>query len=358
VIDKPIEGKNITLSLDSHIQYLAFRTLQDAVATSHAKSGSVVVLDVKTGEILAMVNMPDYNPNSRVRDVGQYRNRAVTDPFEPGSVMKAFSVASALNSGKYTPTTKIDTSPGWTVIDKHMIRDDSNNGVVTVTQVLQKSSNVGVLKMTLSLPPENLFDLLQKVGFGERTGSALPGEAAGALSKRKIWRPTDLATFAFGYGLSVTTLQLAHAYSIIANDGVSLPVSILKLNAPPEGERVMRSVIADQMLAMLKTVLEPGGSGMAARVAGYQVAGKTGTAYTAGGPTGYDRHRYNASFVGIAPASRPRLVVAVVVHELTGYLHFGGEIAAPAFAKIMSGSLQYLNIAPDDLGSKIKTESK
>ena len=358
VIKEPDQGQNLVLSIDSRIQYLAYRELLDTVNKFHAVSGSVVVLNDKTGEILAMVNVPSYNPNQRpkIHD-SRYRNRAVTDVFEPGSTMKAFSVANALDSGKYTPKSIINTSPGWIVIDGNKIQDDVDNGVINVTQVLQKSSNVGVAKITLSLPPTSLWNLLHSVGFGERTHSGFPGETSGVLLERRIWRPTDLATLSFGYGISVTALQLAHAYAIIANGGIKVPVTFLKRMHPVQGVRAIKAKTAKEMLTMLQTVLQPGGTGTRGRVPNYIVAGKTGTAYIAG-HDGYYKNRYTASFVGIAPASNPQLVVAVVIHDVQGKRHFGGQVAAPAFAAIMSGALRFLNIPPDDLNNDLNNDLK
>ena len=353
IIRKPIEGHNLQLSIDHRIQYLAYRALQQAVKKNKAKSGSIVVLDVKTGEILAMVNQPSYNPNRRPADRdGRYRNRAVTDVFEPGSTMKAFSIAAALESGKYTPNTVINTNPGWWMVDGHTIQDDARYGKITVSQVVQKSSNVGVAKITLSLPPQNLWDFLVKMGFGQRTRSGFPGEATGSMLKHKIWRPTDLATFSFGYGISVTALQLAHAYEIIADHGIRVPVTFLKSNKPPEGIREIPVKIANEMIGILETVVMRGGTGTRARVPGYMVGGKTGTAYIAGGPTGYYKNRYMASFVGIAPATDPRLVIAVVIRDPKGRSHFGAIVSAPAFAKVMAGALRMMNIAPDNLAGQ------
>jgi len=343
-------GHNLRVSLDHRIQFLAYQVLKETIKRYEAKSGSIVVLNPKNSEILAMVNQPSYNPNNRPsHDYGQFRNRAVTDMFEPGSTMKAFSIASALDSGKYTPDTLVDTNPGWLKVGHNLVYDDNheNHGVLTVTQVLQKSSNIGVAKMTLSLPSEHLLDLLRRVGFGERTKSAFPGESDGTLVDHDQWRPFELATLAFGYGLSVTPLQLAHAYSIIANQGVKCPVSFLVHKKAPECARVMDKNTADAMLHMLETVVQKGGTGTRARVTGYRIAGKTGTAYIAG-PHGYYNNKYMASFVGIAPVTNPQLVVAVVIRE-PRVNYYGGRVAAPAFAKVMSGALRILNIPPDQV---------
>lgn len=350
VLRESRQGHDLVLSLDSRIQYLSFRVLKATVKKYDAASGSVVVLDPKTGEILAMVNMPSYNPNDppKVED-GSYRNRAVTDVFEPGSTMKSFSMVSALESGKYTPNMLINTNPGWLMMDGYKITDDGlNHGIITVTQVLQKSSNVGMAKMTLSLPPMHLWHVLRRLGFGQRTRSGFPGEVNGSLLEHKIWRPVDLATLSFGYGISVTVLQLAHAYAVLADHGIKVPVTFLKRNKIPQGQQEVSRKVADEMLLMLETVLEPGGTAMRARVPDYFVAGKTGTAYIAG-PHGYEKNHYMASFVGIAPVTNPRLVVAVVIRNPRRIAHFGGLVAAPAFAKIMGGALRFLNVTPDDL---------
>ncbi len=343
-------GHNLKLSLDSRIQFLAYRTLKQTVKKFHAESGSVVVLNPKTGEILAMVNQPSYNPNNRpTKDYGQFRNRAVTDTFEPGSTMKAFSIASALDSGKYQANTKIDTNPGWFMVGHNEVTDSPiNHGIITVTQALQKSSNVAVAKMTLSLPPEHLINLLRRVGFGERTRSGFPGESSGYLIDHDVWRPFVLATLAFGYGVSVTPLQLTQAYSLIANDGLQCPATFLKQNKPPVCQRIIDKKVANDMLHMLEAVVQ-GGTGTRARIKGYRVAGKTGTAYIAG-KKGYNKKRsmarYTSSFVGIAPVSNPQLVVSVIIRDPKGQ-HYGAIVAAPAFEKIMGGALRALNIAPD-----------
>lgn len=342
-------GHTLTLSIDRNIQFLAYQALKEAVTHYQAKSGSAVVLDIETGEILAMVNQPSFNPNDRGAYHEGYRNRSVTDTFEPGSTMKAFSIMSALDSQQYTPNTLIDTAPGWWRVGKNWVRDELNYKTLTVTGVLQKSSNVGVAKMTLSLPGDQLWGMLQRVGFGQPTSSGFPGEQGGYLIHQSPWNPFALATLAFGYGISVTTLQLAQAYAVIANHGVKVPVTLLKggnhTNEQPE--QVIDKDVADQMLTMLEAVIGGDeGTGGQARVQGYRVAGKTGTARMAG-PGGYYKHRYRGSFVGIAPVSHPRLVVAVVVMDPQGSAYYGGLIAAPAFSKIMGGALQMLNIPPD-----------
>jgi cell division protein FtsI (penicillin-binding protein 3) len=347
----PKEGHNLILSIDRRIQYQAYYELKKTVQKYRAESGSVVVLDVKTGEILAMVNQPSYNPNNRATATkDSYRNRAVTDSFEPGSTIKTFSIASALDSGKYFAATKIDTNPGRFVVDGNIIIDEGvNHGVLTVTQVLQKSSNIGISKIILSLPPQNLWNLLHKFGFSERTSSGFPGEASGSIVDLHdlTLRPFDLATLSFGYAITVTPLQLASAYAAIANDGVKLPVTFVKSQGGTvTGEQVMQPKIAHEMLNMLQSILASGGTGTRANVAGFTVAGKTGTARIANKT--YDKNRHVSNFVGIAPASNPRLVVAVVIRDPKGQ-DFGGLVAAPAFATIMEGALRFMGVPPDDV---------
>jgi cell division protein FtsI (penicillin-binding protein 3) len=356
-IEKP--GKNVYLSIDQRIQYLAYRTVKETVEKFHAQTGSVVVLNPRNGEIVAMANYPSFDPNHRIeKETSAYRNRAVTDMFEPGSTMKAFSIASALDSGKYTPDSEVDTGKGVYRIGRNIIHDDSNNGVITVTKVLQVSSNIGAAKLTLSLPPEQLLSLYKRLGFGERTMSGFPGESPGYVPpNRAKWRPIDLATLAFGYGLAVTALQLTHAYAVIADDGLRCPVTFLKRQQAPACPRVMDKKVTDEMQAMLATVVQPGGTGTRARIPDYQVIGKTGTAYIAKKDgRGYDKSNYTSSFVGIAPASHPRLVVAVIIRKPQGQ-HFGAIVAAPAFAKIILGALRIMNVPPDKLANSKKTTS-
>jgi len=343
--EKP--GHDLVLSINRQIQYLAYRELLDAVKKNLAPSGSAVVLDIKTGEILAMVNQPSFNPNNmRGQKKDNFRNRAVTDIFEPGSTMKTFSMATALESGKYTPETMVDTTPGWIHVGNHTIHDEHLKGLISLTQILQFSSNVGMTKVILTLPPDRLWNLLHRIGFGEVTEAGFPGEQAGKLVNRPVWKPLALATLSFGYGISVTALQLAHAYATIANDGIKVPLSLIRVENPPVGVRVVDEKIAHQMLEMLQSVLQKGGTGQAARVPGYTVAGKTGTAWISVNKS-YQKHRYTSSFVGIAPATHPRLVVAVVIHDPQGKQFYGGDVSGPAFQKIMEGSLRFLNIPPD-----------
>lgn len=347
LLKEPRPGNDLVLSIDRRIQYLAYHELQNTIEKYAAKSGSVVVVDTQTGEILAAANAPSFNPNVRGRYThDSYRNKALTDTFEPGSVIKPFSIASALESGLFKPTTIIDTRPSWMIVHGHTIRDVHNYGVLDVTGVLQHSSNVGVTKMILQSPPEQLIGLFQRSGFGQRTESGYPGESEGSIVNVKNANPFVLATLSFGYGMSATALQLAKAYLIFANQGRLIPVTLLHTDTKAVGVPVLNEKIANQVLAMLEAVLN-GGTGQSARVPGYRVAGKTGTARIAG-KKGYEEHRHIASFVGIAPVSKPRLVVVVVIHEPTKNGYYGAAVAAPLFAQVMSGALRILDIPPDN----------
>jgi cell division protein FtsI (penicillin-binding protein 3) len=345
-------GGDLVLSIDRRIQYLAYRELMEGMQKNLAVSGSIIVMDVKTGEILAMVNQPSFNSNKRPADRSDtFRNRAVTDTFEPGSTIKAFSIASALDSGLFTPASTIATAPGWLRVDRRVVKDEHNNGTINVGQILQYSSNVGVTKMILQLPPTQLYSLLHRVGFGEITGVGFPGEQSGSLVNRKRWSPFTLATLSFGYGISVTPIQLAQAYSIFANDGIKIPISLLRVNEPPQGERVLNAKVAEEMLALLETVTTAKrATGELARVPGFRVAGKTGTAIMAG-PHGYQKHHYISTFVGIAPVSNPRLLVAVILHDPHGKQYYASFVSAPVFEKVMEGTLRIMNITPDDPAS-------
>lgn len=355
-------GNNLTLSLDERLQYLAYQNLKNAVDEYHAESGSVIILNPKTGEILAMANVPSYDPNQRNIKVSQeaHRNRAVTDMYEPGSTMKTFTIINALNSGKFTPETKIDTGAGVYHLGRHLIIDDTKNGIATVTQVLQKSSNIGATKIVLNSTPKDFLETLHSFGFGQKTTSGLPGESPGELPPlHKRWDDFSFATMAFGYGETATPLQLAHAYAIVANRGIDCPISVLKLDSLPVCHRVLSKNIAEQMITMLEAVLDPvAGTGGNARVANYYVAGKTGTAYIATAH-GYDHSAYTSSFIGMAPATNPQLLVAVIIRRPHGQ-HMGAIVSAPAFSAIMGGSLRILNIPPDNykVPTKFQSESK
>ena len=345
-VQKPVQGKAIKLSIDRRIQYLAYRSLMEGVLLNHAESGSIVVLDVATGEVLALANYPSFNPNNRNKMQLRYaKNIAVTDLFEPGSTIKAFSIASALDSGKFTPDTIVDTSP--IRVGRKLIQDEHPKGPMTVADVIKRSSNAGVTRIILNLPPNQLWDLLQRVGFGEITGIGFPGEQGGVLIKQDPWKDLAVATLGYGYGLSVTTLQLARAYLVIAKDGVKIPISLFLQPQAPIGEQVIEPHIAKQMLTLLEQVVSgDGGTGDRAKVPGFRVAGKTGTSWVAG-VGGYHEKKYTSSFVGIAPASRPKLVVAVVIHNPRGKEYYGGSVSGPVFEKTMEGTLRVLGVRPD-----------
>jgi len=344
LIKAPQDGKDLTLSIDQRIQFLAYMAVMHAVQKYHAQSGSAVVMDPKTGEILAMVNAPSFNSNAPGKDMGQFRNRAVTDMYEPGSVMKPFTVAMGLQSGLYTPDSTINTNPGWLHVGGYTVRDDTYNGIVNLTQLLQKSSNIAAAKIMLSLNPTEYWQFLHNIGFGHPTASGFPGEVGGSMRDRRIWRPSVVASMAYGYGISVTPLQLAAGYAVLANHGIKMPVTFVKQTQLSKGKQVVDAKVADEVVQMLKSVVARGGTGTRAEVKGYQVAGKTGTTYLADAG-GYDKKNFNGSFVGIAPADNPQLVVAVAIHKPQGQ-HFGAIVAAPAFAKIMAGALNILNISP------------
>ncbi len=351
-IRPPRPGQDLVTSLDLRIQYLAYRELKAAVKRNAAKAGSAVVLDVTTGEILAMVNQPSYNPNDRSQfSVSRYRNRAVTDILEPGSSLKPFVVAAALESGIFTPQTTIDTSPGFITVGAKTIEDKNNLGTIDVTRVLTKSSNVGAVKIAMTLEPEFLWGVLTRFGLGRLTTSGFPGESAGLLSDHHHWRAIGQATLAFGYGVSVTPVQLAQAFATLGAGGVSRPLSLLRIERVHGEERVIQPATAASLVAMLETVVGPEGTGSRAAVAGYRVAGKTGTAwkFKAGG---YSEDKYFAVFGGLAPASRPRLAVVVVIDEPSSGQYYGGEVAAPVFSAIMAGALRLMAIPPDDFPPK------
>lgn len=349
-IEVPQPGQPLKLSIDRHIQYLAYRALKAAVLEHHASAGSAVVLDVMTGEILAMVNQPATNPNNR-QELGAslLRNRAVTDVYEPGSTLKPFTVAVALESGAYSPETMVNTKPGYLRVGRHLVRDIHNYGLLNVSQVISKSSNVGVTKIALSQPPKKLWDLYASLGFGTSTGLGLAGEQSGLLSHFSTWGDFEYATHAFGYGVSVTTLQLAQAYAILAADGVRRPLTLVHRERPSsDGERILSVDTARKIRAMLEVAVTKEGTGFSASVSGYRVAGKTGTVHKIVQGR-YARDRYHSLFAGMVPASRPRLVMVVMVDDPRGGVYYGGQVAAPVFSKVMSGALRILNVTPDAL---------
>ncbi|HET8700828.1 MAG TPA: penicillin-binding protein 2 [Nitrococcus sp.] len=343
---EPKPGHELTLSLDRRLQYIAYRALKAAVQERHARSGSLVLLDAHTGEVLAMVSQPAFNPNDRSELIpSHYRNRAVTDAFEPGSSIKPFTIAAALDSGRFSPHTVIDTTPGVLRVAGDTVHDVHDYGVIDVATVIEKSSNVGAAKIALDLAPGTVWRLLSSVGFGHPTGSGFPGEAAGYLSGRPPRYLIDRATLAFGYGFSVTALQLAHAYTAIANDGRLLPVSLLRVNSAPAGRRVMSAHAARAVRRMMELVVSSEGTAPQAAIPGYRVAGKTGTVEksVAGG---YSDHHHVALFTGIAPASDPRFICTVIINEPTGS-YYGGLVAAPVFARVTEAALRLRNVPPD-----------
>jgi len=338
-------GQDLSLTIDKRLQYLAYRELKSTVLQHGARSGSVIVMDVNTGEVLAMVNQPSYNPNDPGHDSDGMRNRAVTDVVEPGSVMKPIAITSVLENGLADPATPVETTPGYIVVSGHTIRDHNDYGLLDVTGVLTKSSNVGVTKLALQLEPEQMWDTYRRFGFGEATGTGFPGESAGVLRNHSRWRRLEQATIAYGYGVSATPLQLAQAYAAIANGGnLRQPAFIQGSDNPPIS--AFDPAIAHTLATMLETVTSDAGTGKAARVPNYRIAGKTGTSRKASA-SGYAA-RYVASFAGFGPVSDPRLVCVVVINDPTGDEYYGGLVAAPLFSKVMTGAMRILNIPPDN----------
>lgn len=349
LIKAPKPGNDLVLSIDRRLQYLTYRELKRAVFKHKARSGSAVILDVQTGEVLAMVNQPSFNPNNREEFKGyRYRNRVVTDTFEPGSTVKPFTIAAALETGRFKPGTVIDTTPGFMKVGSNIVKDARNYGRIDLAHILQKSSNVGASKLALAMDPRKLLDMHERIGFGEVTHSGFPGEASGALHHPRVWRDIERATLSYGYGLSVTTLQLARAYLVLASDGYIKPISYRLQSAPVTGEKVIKTKYARQIRTMLQRVVGDGGTATLAQVPGYNVAGKTGTVKKVG-PNGYTDDKYVSTFVGMAPADTPRLVMAITIHEPRGKHYYGGEIAAPVFGAVMAGALRLMDIAPDVL---------
>jgi cell division protein FtsI (penicillin-binding protein 3) len=346
-IRSPQEGKDVTLALDAKVQYLAHTELRKAMAEHKAKAGGVVVLDAKTGEVLALANAPTYNPNNRVRLVGaQLRNRAFTDTFEPGSTFKPFTAALALEKGKFHFDTPIQTAPGRLTIGTATIHDAHPHGVLTLAEVIQKSSNVGAAKIAQSFEAEEMWQNFANLGFGTPLKLGFPGEVGGRLRPAKTWRPIEQATMSYGHGISVTLIQLARAYTVFARDGDLIPLSLTRVDAPPSaGTSIFSGQTAREMRAMLEMAVRPGGTAPKAQIPGYRVAGKTGTAHKLDG--GSYGNKYVASFIGFAPVSDPRLVVAVMIDEPSAGKYYGGDVAAPVFAEVMSGALRTLGVPQD-----------
>ncbi len=345
-IREPQDGRDLALSIDSKIQYIAFTELQKAVEENHAKAGAIVVLDAKTGEVMAMANMPTYNPNVRQGLTGaQLRNRVMTDTYEPGSTLKPFTVALALEKGLVTPATVLDTPPKLAIGPATIGDSHPHPSAMSVTQIIQQSSNVGTVRMALKCEPREMWDMFTSVGFGTPPHTGFPGEVAGRMRPYKSWRPIEQATMSYGHGISVSLIQVARAYMIFARNGEMIPLSFLKVEQPPQPQRVISEKTARQMREMMEKVVGPGGTAPLAQVRGYRVAGKTGTAHKLEG--GRYVNKYVASFVGFAPLSDPRIIIAVMVDEPTAGKHFGGQVAAPVFSNVAASALRALNIAPD-----------
>ena len=346
-IRPPTEGQDIALALDGKIQYLAYRYLQQAITENRAKAGGIVVIDSHTGEILALANLPTYNPNNRQRLVGaQLRNRALTDSFEPGSTMKPFTIALALQEGKIRPETTIQTAPGKMTIGSATISDAHVHGLLSVAQVIQKSSNIGTAKIAAQMSAPDMWAMFDSLGFGNPLKLGFPGEVGGRLRPAKSWKPIEQATMSYGHGISVTLMQMARAYQVFAREGDIVPLSLLRLDTPPAAsQKIFSPQTAHEVRAMLELAVQSGGTAPQAQISGYRVAGKTGTAHKVEG--GVYANKYVSSFVGFAPASAPRLIVAVMIDEPTGGKHFGGDVAAPVFANVMAGALRSLGVAPD-----------
>ena len=345
-IRAPQEGRDLALSLDSRLQYLAFRELKSAIEANKAKAGGLVILDVRTGEILALANVPSYNPNNRNHAARErMRNRALTDIFEPGSTLKPFTIAAALEAGKVRPGTVVDTAPGTLTIGGATIHDAHREGALTVEQVVQKSSNVGAAKIALSLPPDAMWTMFAGAGFGAPPRTGFPGEVSGRLRPAKSWRPIEQATMAYGHGISVNLVQLARAYTLFATDGELKPVTLFEEAGPVAGRPVLKPETARAVRHMLEMVVLPGGTAPKAQVPGYRVAGKTGTAHKLEG--GVYANKYVSSFVGFAPVSNPRLIVAIMIDEPSAGQYYGGSVAAPVFSSVMGTALRLLGIPPD-----------
>lgn len=345
-VREPHNGSDLALSIDSKVQFLAFDALREAVQTNRAKAGAAVVLDARTGEVLALANWPTYNPNQRDQLSGaQLRNRAITDTFEPGSTMKPFTIALALELGEVTPSTVIQTAPGRLTIGPNTIGDAHPHGPLTVEQVVQKSSNVGTAKIALGMPAQKMWEMYTELGLGQAPRIGFPGAVAGRVRPYRSWKPIEQATMSYGYGLSVSLLQLARAYTVFASDGELLPLSMTKVDERPMGQRVLAAKTARSVRHMLEMAAGPGGTAPQAQISGYRVAGKTGTAHKR--DDGRYVNRYLASFVGFAPVSDPRVIVAVMVDEPSAGKYYGGLVAAPVFARIAGDSLRTLRVPPD-----------
>jgi cell division protein FtsI (penicillin-binding protein 3) len=346
----PVDGKDLQLSIDSKVQFFAYQKLREAVLEHKAKAGSVVVLDTTTGEVLALANYPSYSPDKRRNLTGeQLRNRALTDTFEPGSVMKPFTIGLSLETGRVTPQTMIDTAPGRMTITGSTISDTHSNGMLTVEGVLQKSSNVGTTKIAMQMQPHEMWDLFTQAGFGQKPQISFPGAVSGRLRPYKTWRPIEQATMSYGYGLSASLFQMARSYTVFSHDGQIIPATLIKSSTPAVGVQVLSARTAGQVRKMLQMAAGPGGTGQKAQTIGYSVGGKSGTAYKQiGKGYGTDKNRkYRGWFVGMAPIDNPRIVVAVMIDEPTNGKYYGGDVAAPVFAETVQQSLRILGVQPD-----------
>lgn len=345
-------GKDLALSIDLRLQYLAYRELKAVVQAHDARSGTLVMLDVDTGEVLAMVNQPSFNPNDRSQlDPRRLRNRAITDLFEPGSTMKPFSATAALETGAFTPRTRVETSPGYLRFGQYTIRDTRNHGELSLSEVISESSNVGMSKVAGEIGGNTIRNLYYRVGFGQATGVGFPGEAVGVLPAPPEWRPVEVATLSYGYGMSVNALQLAQAYMVLANGGVRYPISLLKQDEAPEGERVIPEAVSRQVRGMLRKVVEEG-TGRRGAPAIYDAGGKTGTVHLVGAG-GYQKSQYKAIFAGVAPADNPRVACVVAVDAPSNGEYYGGEVAAPVFARVVNDALRLMNARPDIDGTSV-----
>lgn len=346
----PVDGQDLQLSIDSKVQFFAYQKLRDAVLVNKAKAGSVVVLDTITGEILALANYPSYAPDQRHNLSGaQLRNRALTDTFEPGSVMKPFTIGLALETGRVTPQTLIDTSPGRLTITGSTISDSHPNGVLTVEGVIQKSSNVGTTKIAMRMEPREMWDLFSRAGFGQKPDIRFPGAVSGRLRPFKTWRPIEQATMSYGYGLSASLFQMARSYTVFSHEGQIIPVTMLKSSEPAVGVQVLSARTAGQVRKMLQMAAGPGGTGQKAQTIGYSVGGKSGTAYKQIGK-GYGsagNRKYRGWFVGMAPIEQPRIIVGVMIDEPSAGQYFGGAVAAPVFSEVVQQTLRMMGVQPD-----------
>ena len=343
----PLDGRDLQLSVDSKVQFFAWQKLRDAVIENKAKAGSVVVLDARTGEVLALANYPSYSPGKRQNLTGeQLRNRALTDVFEPGSTMKPFTIGLAMDTGRVTPQTLVQTAPGYVVIGGARISDSHAHGLLTVQQVIQKSSNIGTLKIALQMQPREMWETFSEAGFGQKPRITFPGAVSGRLRPYKTWRPVEQATMSYGYGLSASLFQMARSYTVFANDGNIIPATLLKTGDQAVGIRVFSAKTAAEIRTMLQMAAGPGGTGPKAQTLGYSVGGKSGTAHKQVGKS-YASNKYRSWFVGLAPIDNPRIIVAVMVDEPTAGKYFGGDVAAPVFSATVQQTLRMMGVQPD-----------